>query len=103
MAKRVNDQQVQRMEKIIGGILFFKIEFLNYDIFKEQDTIISKLEHLLGRADVQPDNGLAGSFHSSFLRNSSFQIADRRALPTDAAAPTLRFGSRTLTIKIIFL
>ncbi|CAG5097284.1 Oidioi.mRNA.OKI2018_I69.XSR.g15008.t2.cds [Oikopleura dioica] len=40
MAKRVNDHQVQRMEHII----------------KEQDTIISKLEHLLGRADVQPDN-----------------------------------------------
>ena len=31
----------------------------------EQDTIISKLEHLLGRADVQPDNGIF--FFPSFV------------------------------------
>lgn len=65
MAKRVNDQQVQRMEKIIG----------------EQDQIISKLEHLLGRADVQPDNAFKSQIDELYQLTQQRQRFEQQALP----------------------
>jgi len=65
MAKRVNDQQVQRMEKIIG----------------EQDLIISKLEHLLGRADVQPDNAFKSQIDELYQLTQQRQRLEQQALP----------------------